>query len=135
MSGNRNVQPIAPSAPRNEQVSLATANTVRDGSGTITSLFVGAALGSVVNRVGLIDAIASGSTSTAKVARLWKTRSGTSRLIEEKAIVTASPTTSVVCTRIVFDTTDILLADSSESLGVTITVAEAVHFTAEGGDF
>ncbi len=129
-----NNQPLAPATVRNDRVSHATANTMRDGTGTITALFAAGTSGSVVNRVSFVHGGAIGAASTAMVARLWATRSGTSRLIEEKALAAATPSASVIQSRYVFDTLDILLP-SGDSLGITISVSEAVHFTAEGGDF
>ncbi len=131
---NANIHPITPDTIRNQTLSHATANTLRDGTGTITSLFTAGLRGSVVNRVLATHAGAIGAASTALVARLWKTNGGTSRLVDEVAIPAATPTAAVVGTAVTFAKTNIVLV-SGDSLGVTLSVSEAVHFAAEGGDF
>jgi hypothetical protein len=129
-----NTVPIYPGTIRSAVAKTSAANTGRDGSGTVVSLFTAGALGSLVSRVGVINGTAIGGGSTAGVARLFRTTGGVSQLIDEVALPTASPTASVVGTRVQFNRTNIQLI-SGESLSVATSVADPTDYEAEGGDY
>lgn len=130
-----NTAPIYPGTIKSATVRMSAANTARDGSGTLGTLVTAGAQGSLVTRVGVISSAAVGA-STPMVARLWRVNGGTITLIDEVALATATTSNTVVGTRTVFNRTNILLAaGAAEILKVTISIAEAVDFEAEYGDY
>lgn len=130
---NPNTVPIAIGSVNNANVRVSTANTARDGTGTLTTLFTAGAQGSLVSRITVINTAALGA-STASVARLWRTSGATTTLEDEVALPTATTSATVVGTKVTFGKTDIYL-EGADILKVTISVSEAHDFEAEGGDF
>lgn len=124
--------PSFTSTPRASTVAISTANTNRDGTGTITSLMSGVAAGTRVEEVWVQ---ATGAT-TAGAVRLFLSLDGGStwRLIREQMISAVTPSTTVAASfhRIVFPV--LLLRDSDARLGVSTHNAESFHVTAFGGD-
>ena len=121
------------STPRIGRLSLSTANTAVDGTGTIADLIVGASAGT---RVLSVNVQAAGSTVAALVNLfLWD---GTQwDLFDQVTIsaVTGSNTTKAY--RLVTAYTDLVLPSASYKLGATISVAPTtgtVRVSAWGGD-
>lgn len=138
-----NIHPIAPGNVRRVSTSLATANTARDGSGTITTLLTAGDNGSVVPSI-RVRSIEAAGASTPNVARLWHQNAGTGTwyLIDEVAIPTATPSTTVVGAAVVFNLTNIVLsgkvpgsASGADKLGITVGVSAALAFSADVGDY
>lgn len=132
-----NIHPIAPQTPVRKSVSLAAANTARDGSGTINTLVAqGGSAGSLVRQVTARTGVAAGSGSTAMVCRLWLQigGSGSFFLIDEIALATQTPSNTVAATATAFNLTNIPLG-VGDKLFVTQSIAEAVYYTADQGDY
>lgn len=137
MAAGPNIHPIAPLTPKRTSVSLATANTARDGTGTITTVVATAGSnGAVVPSVRARTGVAAGATSTAMVCRLWHQLGGSGSffLIDEIALTAVSPTGTAAVAATPFNLTNIALA-ASDKLLVTQSVAEAVYYTADQGDY
>lgn len=84
--------PIFGQAPRHEAAAISTANTNRDGTGTIGTIFTAdASDGSAVSR---IDVEATGST-TAGVVRLFIHNGTTAYLWKEILVPAITPSTSI----------------------------------------
>src|SRR5262249_51330848 len=79
-------------APKIWAASLSTANTNRDGTGTLVTLATGAAApGSRIDRV----RIQAAATPTAGVIRLFVDDGTTKRLIKERLVSAITPSTTV----------------------------------------
>lgn len=124
--------PTFTSTPRVATVSISTANTGRDGTGTITSLISGVSAGTKVFEI-VVQATA---TTTAGMVRVFmSTDSGSTwRLFDEVAIAAATPSASVKATRVSTTYANLVLASSSVSIGVSTHNAEAFVVSALGGD-
>jgi hypothetical protein len=87
-----NTQPIYPKAVIGAELSIATANTGRDGTGTIGTLYtaVAAASGGQGAIVQSITCCATGTT-TAGVIRMWRKVSSTYTLMREFLVTAITP--------------------------------------------
>ena len=76
----------------------SAANTARDGSGTLVTLFTSGANGSRIDKVVVTSAQATAAASSAMVGRLFVTDAAGAnpRMLAEVAILTATPSTTVV---------------------------------------
>lgn len=85
--------PIFAATPKVGQVNIATANTARDGTGTLGTVYTAGSSGSLIYK---IQFTATGTT-TAGVLRLFLTNtSGTSPMLLEEIVVPAvTPSTTV----------------------------------------
>lgn len=135
--------PIAPNVVRKLSGSLATANTARDGTGTITTIITGGANGSIVPAI-RVRSIEAAGVSTPNVVRLWHrpAGAGTWYMIDEVALLTATPSATVVGASAVFATLNIPLtgtvqgvASAADTLGLTIGASAAVAWTADVVDY
>lgn len=130
---------IYPGAVKTANVKVSSANTARDGSGSLTALVAAIAAasggtGAVVSRIGILSSAAIGA-STPMVARLWRVSAGAVITLEDEiALVTATTSNTVVGTRTQFNRTNIILAPG-DALKVTISIAEAVDFAAEYAEY
>jgi hypothetical protein len=124
--------PTFTSTARVDFVNVASANTARDGSGTITTLVTGVTAGTKVFE---IDAQAT-VTTTAGMIRIFITSdSGTTwRLFDEISIAAATPSASVKATRNLTSYNNLILPSSSYRLGVTTNNAESINVIALSGD-
>lgn len=118
--------------PRLAVVNVASANTNRDGTGTITELIAGVAAGT---RVLEITAKAA-ATTAAGIVNIFLTTdfASTWRLIGaiDIAAATASATVDTAEGSLLFD--NLILVGTGHRLGVTTTVAQSVNVVAMGGD-
>lgn len=124
--------PSFTSDPRIGLVNVSAANANRDGSGTITTLVVGAAAGTKVTSIVAQAAV----TTTAGMVRIFLSVDGGStwRLFDELAIAAATASASVKCTRISATYSDLVLADATDQLGCATHNAESINVMAFGGD-
>lgn len=124
--------PSFTSTPRVGVANVSSANTNRDGTGTITALLTGAAAGTKVTSISAQATV----TTTAGMVRIFiTTDSGSTwRLFDELAIAAATVSASVKGTRISTTYTDLVLADASHRLGCTTHNAESINVVALGGD-
>lgn len=109
---------------------LTTANTNRDGTGTIVTVFTAGASGSRINEV-VIQA--TGTTTLGSVS-LFIHDGSNSRLFDEIAIAAATPSATVQATRVV-KRYDELVIPTGYSLRAAPTKSETFNVIAEGGDF
>lgn len=132
---NPNTAPIYPGTPKKASVLLATANTARDGSGTLTTLYTAGSQGAFIEKVKAMSGIAAGSPSTAMAIRYWRIPggSGSGQLIAEVLLPSATPSTTVLGASI--ETTLNTELAANDILAVTQTAAENVHHSAQGGDY
>jgi hypothetical protein len=126
--------PIFAQTPRHAAVSISTANTNRDGSGTIGTVFTAGSNGSMIDH---IDITATGTT-TAGVVRLYVHNGSTAYLWKEILVSAITPSAtvqtfaySVDCSR--GDNRCVL--PSGWSLRASTHNAEAFNVQAFGADF
>jgi hypothetical protein len=125
--------PAFVSAPRIGRVSLSTANTATDGTGTINDLITGVSAGT---RVMSINVQGTATTVAALVnIFLWD---GTQwDLFDQITISATTGSNTAKAYRLVTAYTDLVLPSASHKLGATITVAPTtgtVRVAAFGGD-
>lgn len=122
--------------PRDAEVTISTANTARDGTGTLGTLITGAAGGTLVTRIIIIAA----GTTTAGVVRLFKSNdSGSTKQLREEMIVTAiTPSTTVPVWsgrfRVATLAEPIMLVGTTDILYVSTHNAETFNAFCQGGD-
>lgn len=122
--------PAFAATPRYAGGTLSAANTNRDGTGTVVTLFTAGSSGSKVEEVRVVAA----GTTTAGVVRLF-VYDGTNYFLLDEVMVTAiTPSTSVeVFTSTLFF--DNLLLPSGHSLRASTHNAETFKVSVFGGDF
>lgn len=121
--------------PKVAIATINTANTARDGTGTVTTLFTAGASGSRIDRV----VIQATGTTTLGVVRLFIHNGTTAYLWSEQLIAAKAPTTTenaVQYTQSVNNRPDIfpLVIPSGYSLRVSTNNAESFNVIAQGGD-
>ena len=136
-----NTSPIFTLIPEATTANIAAANTARDGSGTLVSLFTAGTNGSRIDFITFTSAQATPAASALRVCRVFLTNtSGANpRLISEVALaaVTASNTAIGATATITF--TNGLVIASGQQIRVTQSVygsaADATDVIARGGDY
>lgn len=138
------VQPQYAAAPLSPVVNFSTANTNRDGTGTIATLITARVPGSRIERVNL-QAIA---TTTAGMIRIFKRDSGlalaadgsvasyaapTWRLIAEVSVAAITPSGTVAAWTGFWSPTNGFNLGPFEQLGVATNNAEAFNAWVQGG--
>ena len=136
-----NSAPIFVGTPRTEIAEITAANTARDGSGTLVTLFTAGTSGSRVDFVTFNSAQATPAASSAMVGRVFITNtSGTNPvLLSEIALPTITASNTVIGqTQTIFYSNGLLL-DAGQQLKVTISVYAGVQdkfqVIARGGDY
>jgi hypothetical protein len=119
------------STPRCAVVNFATANTGRDGTGTIATLWTAGASGSRIDRVTIHGA---GST-TAGMVRLWLHDGSNARLIREVPVLAITASGTVPAFREEIHFPEGLILGTDYSLRVSTHNAESFNAAAFGGDF
>jgi len=118
--------------PRTAVGSVSTANTARNGTGTIATIFTGGTNGS---RIDDITVIATG-TVTAGVVRLFLNDGTTSYLLQEIMVTATTPSTTVQTFTSQLLNQSIILASSSWSLRASTNNAETFNIlVTRAGDF
>lgn len=124
--------PAFVSTPRLTSVSLSSANTAIDGSGTITSLISGVAAGT---RVLEIAAQCSATSAAALVNVFISADSGSTwKLFDQITISAATVSTTVKGNRNTATYQNLILPGTAYSIGVTTTIAQATQVHALAGD-
>lgn len=121
------------STPRIGRLSLSTANTATDGTGTINDLIVGASAGTRVLSVN----VQGTATTVAALMNLFLWDGTQWDLFDQVTITATTGSTTVKGYRLVTAYTDLVLPSASYKLGATITVAPTtgtVRVSAWGGD-
>lgn len=111
---------------------VSTANTGRDGTGTIVSTFVGGASGSRIERV-RIKAI---STTAAGVVTMFIDDGGGYDLYDETLITAITPNTTTIAFEIdlTFGSTNPLFVPNGYIIGFATTIGQAFRVTVVGAD-
>ena len=137
---NPNMHPLHVGNVRSEQGSISGANTARSAPGATNNvaLFVAGAQGSLVEKIRAISNGAIGSATSANVMRFWKLTGSTYKLVREVAIVTATPSATVVGG----DTGELIVnirLDATETLTATLHTSagtqDGYDIDVQGGDF
>jgi hypothetical protein len=121
------------STPRIDRVSLSTANTATDGTGTINDLIVGASAGTRILSVN----VQGTATTVASLVNLFLYDGTQWDLFDQVTISATTGSNTVKGYRLVTAYTDLVLPSASWKLGATITVAPTtgtVRVAAFGGD-
>lgn len=132
-----NINPIFPLTPKISWGTLTTANTAKDGTGTIVSVFTAGANGARLDRI----KVRSTGTAVATVLRIFinngqdATVAANNTLYLETTIAatTLSETAALADNIIAMDVT--LPAGYSVTCTIGTTVAASLAVTAEGGDY
>jgi hypothetical protein len=119
--------------PKCAVAQISTANTNRDGTGTIGTVFSAGASGSRIER---IRVVATGTT-TAGMVRLFIHDGTNARLYRELSVsaITPSGTVGVFTAEINYIGDNPLLLPNGYSLRASTHNAETFNVIAEGGDF
>lgn len=129
--------PVANSVPRFIAtavlgvVQISTANTARDGTGTIATVVTAASQGTLIE---LIRVVATGTT-TAGVVRLFIHDGANARLYEEILVTAITPSTTIAVFEAEFTPTKPLVLPTGYSLRASTHNAEAFNVIASGGDY
>lgn len=123
------------STPRNSSVSIATANTNRDGTGTVGTVFTAGSSGSRIDQIQICPA----GAVTAGMVRLFIYNGSAYFLYKELPIIAVTPSGTVPVNPITLasgkDQDLPLILPSGWSLRACTHNAETFHVTAQGGDF
>lgn len=111
------------STPRTAVAQVTTANTARDGTGTIATVITGAASGT---RIDDIEINATGTT-TAGVIRLFLHDGTNARLLREILVGAITPSTSVAAFNTRLTDLAIILQNASWSLRASTNNAETFN--------
>jgi hypothetical protein len=121
------------STPRIGRLSLSTANTATDGTGTINDLIVGVSAGTRILSVN----VQGTATTAASLVNLFLYDGTNWDLFDQVTISATTGSNTVKGYRLVTAYTDLVLPSASYKLGATITVAPTtgtVRVLAFGGD-
>lgn len=116
---------------------LTTANTARDGTGTVSTIFTAATNGSVCSRIALVPL----GTNVASVARFFVNNGATTAtatnnsLIGEVSLPATTATEVEAQTTLYFYPAQLLLTTERITCCIGTAVAAGWQITAMGGDF
>jgi hypothetical protein len=116
--------------PRIASVNIATANTNRDGSGTVATLITGAATGTRIAEI----VIKARVTTTAGQVRVFLHDGSSFFALDEIAVAAATVSASVQSTRVSVVYNNLILPSASWSIRVSTHNAESIDVTALGAD-
>lgn len=123
--------PAFATTPRVASVNIATANTNRDGTGTIGTLITGVAAGTRITEI-VVKAV---GVTTAGMVRVFLYDGTTYYLFDEISVAAvASPGASTQTTRVSTTYTNLVLPSASWSVRVSTHNAESINVTALGAD-
>ena len=128
-----NTTPVFQLTPKATPVAVGTANTGRDGTGTIATLYTPGTDGGRVDYVRLQATV----TTTAQVFRLWVRASagGTWFLIAEILISAITPSATIQAWSYDWIPPRPLVLANGNLLGGSVNAAENVNATVFAGDF
>jgi hypothetical protein len=124
------LEPAFAVTPRIGAVNVATANTNRDGTGTVATLITGAATGTRIAEI----VVQARVTTTAGMVRIFLYDGTTYRFFDEVAIAAATVSGTVKGTRVSTLYGNLVLPNASWSLVVSTHNAESIDVTALGAD-
>lgn len=134
-----NTNPVFVLTPKISWGTVSTANTGKDGTGTVVTVFTAGANGGRVEKIRFLHL----GTNVQTVARVFVNNNGANStpannsLIAECSIVsnTLSEVQEQVAAEIIFDGGLILPANYKLNITIGTTVAAGIQITAFGGDF
>ena len=122
--------PAYTATPRTERATLSTANTNRDGTGTIVNLFTAGANGSRIERI----TVCATGTTTAGMIRFYLFDGTNTDLWREVPVTAITPSGTVIA--FTFQLTFLAyILSTGKSLRVSTHNAENFRIIAEGGNF
>jgi len=128
-------EPNFVATPRNAIAQVSAANTARDGTGTVVTVFTAGASGSRIDRI-TIEAVA---TTTAGMIRLFVNDGSNSRLWREVSVSAITPSGTVATFTTEINSSNsalpLLILPNGYSLRASTHNAETFNIIAEGGDF
>ncbi len=128
-----NTTPVFIRTPKIGAVAISTANTNKDGTGTIGTVFTAGTDGSRIHRI-VIEAI---TTTTAGMVRLYIYTGSVYFMWKEISVTAATPSATVQAfistTELFYE--DALILPTSYSLRASTHNAETFNVIAEGGDY
>jgi hypothetical protein len=136
-----NTTPIFTLTPNCPVINLAAANTARDGSGTVPTLFTAGANGSRIESVTFTSAQASAALNSAMVGRVFLTDNAGAnpRLISEVVIAAVTASNSVIGATSTITYSNGLIIPTGCLLKATISVYAGVQdqmqVVARGGNY
>ena len=116
--------------PKVGMANLATANTARDGTGTIATVFSAGASGSMISRITVQATV----TTTAGMVRLFLHDGTSYRLWRETPIAANTVSATVAGYSTAITPTPALFIPSGYSLRASTDKAESINVIAEGAD-
>lgn len=123
--------PVFVGTPRVAVGQVSAANTNRDGTGTIVTVFTAGSLGGRVDKV----EITAAGTTTAGVVRLYIATGATIRLWKEVMVNAITPSTTIEVFRSVYEPSGGLMLATGQTLQASTHNAETFNVAATGGDF
>lgn len=127
--------PIFVQTPKSWVASLATANTGRDGSGTVVTVVTAGTNGSKIDHID----IAAYGTTTAGVIRLYISDGSTVALWKEILVTAVTPSTTIAVWSYSVDCSQpqnsLVLTASTYLLRASTNATENFRIVACGGDF
>lgn len=122
--------PAFAATPRLAAVNVATANTNRDGTGTVATLITGASTGTRVAEI----VVQARVTTTAGMVRVFLYDGTTYRFFDEIAIAAATVGANTKATRVSTTYSNLILPSASWSIVVSTHNAESIDVTALAAD-
>lgn len=123
-------EPAFAVTPRIASVNVATANTNRDGTGTVATLITGAATGTRIAEI----VVQARVTTTAGMVRIFLYDGSTYYFFDEVSIAAATVSATVKGTRVSTAYNNLILPSASWSVRVSTHNAESIDVTALGAD-
>lgn len=123
-------EPAFAVTPRIAAVNIATANTARDGTGTIGTLITGASTGTRVSEI----VVKARVSTTDGMVRVFLYDGTTYRLFDEIPVAAATVSATVESTRVSRTYDNLVLPSASWSVRVSTHNAESMDVTALGAD-
>lgn len=122
--------PVFAVTPRIATVNVATANTNRDGTGTVATLITGASTGTRIAEIVCQARV----TTTAGMVRIFLHDGTNFFFFDEVGIAAATVSASVKGTRVSTTYNNLVLPNASWSVRVSTHNAESIDVTALGAD-
>lgn len=125
--------PIFIGSIRTEVATISAANTNRDGTGTIVTIFTAGGSGSAIFRI----RCKASATTTAGMIRIFR-HNGTSNFLAREVPVTAITPSATVGTwesELIFNVNEMIMLPANHSIRVATHNAESFNIEIEGGDY
>lgn len=124
------LSPSFAATPRVASVNISTANTNRDGTGTVATLITGASTGTRIAEL----VVKAKVTTTAGMVRVFLHDGTNFWFFDEISVAAATVSASVQTTRVSIRYDNLILPNASWSIRVSTHNAESTDVTALGAD-